>query len=230
MKKPRMQIPDAQELEQARESVQLAASLETEISTTLERATELFEQGRLITPSGEDNAMSTYRQVVALDPDNKEAQNKIDEIEQRLIVMQQDLLEEREFGAEANLVRDARRAGVSETTLQTMVDALENLKTNRSDAARLYSKAMFLFELGYISAPANDNAIEVLREAQELDRKNTDVEALLDQCAERIAAVAVEAYTAGFTDRAIQYMDLALDIQPMNDAWSLQLQKWTKPE
>ena len=191
--------PDAQELEQARESVQLAASLETKISTTLERATELFEQGRLITPSGEDNAMSTYRQVVALDPDNIEAQNKIDEIEQRLIEMQQDLLEEREFGAEANLVRDARRAGVSETTLQTMVDALENLKTNRSDAAQLYSKAMLLFELGYISAPANDNAIEVLREAQELDRKNTDVEALLDQCAERIAAVAVEAYTAGFT-------------------------------
>ncbi|MYC25797.1 MAG: protein kinase [Gammaproteobacteria bacterium] len=218
--------PDAQELEEALESVELAESLETEINTTLQRAHAFFKDGRLITPPDEDNAMTTYRQVLALDPDNEEAQSQMVEIEKRLLEQHQELLEEREFGAEANVVRAAERAGVSETTLQAMTDARESLQLDIQDAVELYREAQSLFQRGYISEPENDNAIAVLRKAEAKDSKNSEVQALLDLCAERTATVALEAFNAGLVDRAKQYMGLALNIQPMNDAWSRQYQQW----
>ncbi|MXZ43589.1 MAG: protein kinase [Gammaproteobacteria bacterium] len=222
--------PDAQELDEARDRVELAKDLETDINTHLQRAKTLFDDGLLITPPGPDNAMSTYRQVLVLDADNDEAKSKLVEIEERLIEQHQKLLEEREFGAEKNLVLAAEQAGVSEVTLDAMSDALEKLQNDRAEAASLYREAQSLFQRGYISKPANENAIAVLRRAQALDAKNTDVTVLLDQCAERSAAVALEAYGAGLTDRAIQYMDVALSIQPMNDVWSLQYQSWTETD
>lgn len=220
--------PDVQELENVRGTIKLAETLENEINSTILRATTFFEGGQLITPPGEDNAMSTYRQVLALDPGNELAVAKLKEIEQRLIEMHQGLLEEREFGAEANLLSAARQAGVSQETLQSMVHAYENLQANIDNAKHLYRKAQSLFEQGYVSAPDNDNAIDVLKEAQTLDAKNTDVNALLDQCAERTAAVAIEAYEAGLTDKAIQYMSIARDIQPMNDFWSSKYREWSQ--
>ncbi|MYD46171.1 MAG: protein kinase [Gammaproteobacteria bacterium] len=218
--------PTAQELEEAHDRVKLAEELETDINTTIQRANAFFEEGRLITPPEEDNAMSSYRKVLALDPDNEEAQNKLVEIEKRLIGQQQQLLEEREFGAEANLVLAAEQAGVSEATLLAMSDALESLQEDIQDAVKLYREAQSLFQRGYISEPEHDNAITVLRRAQAKDAKNSAVSALLDQCAERTATVAQEAFSAGLVDRAIKYMDLALSIQPMNDAWSRQYQQW----
>lgn len=220
--------PDAQELEEARHSVELAESLETEINTTIQSAKELFDKGYLITPPGEANAMSTYRQVLAIDPDNEQAQNKLVEIEELLILEHQGLLEDREFGAETDLVGAARSAGVSEATLKAMSDARESLRQDIEEAVNLYQKALSLYQRGYISGPTIDNAIEVLKQALALDAKNTNVQELLNQCAERTATVAEEAYRAGLVDRAKEYMKLALGIQPMNDAWSKKYQQWTQ--
>ena len=220
--------PDVQELENVRGTIKLAETLENEINSTIQRAKTFFDGGQLITPPGEDNAMYTFRQVLALDPGNELAEAKLKEIEQRLIEMHRGLLEEREFGAEANLLSAARQAGVSPETLQSMVNAYENLQADIDSAKKLYRKAQSLFERGYVSAPDNDNAIDVLKEAQTLDAKNTDVNALLDQCAERTAAVAIEAYEAGLTDKAIQYMSIARDIQPMNDYWSSKYREWSQ--
>lgn len=222
--------PTAQELEEALDRVKVAEELETQINTTIQHANTLFEEGRLITPPDEDNAVSTYRQVLALDPDNEEARTQLEEIEKRLILQHRELLEEREFGAEANFVQAAARAGVTDLTLQEMSAARESLQRDIQDAVELYREAQSLFQRGYISEPENDNAIAVLRRAQEKDAQNSDVISLLDQCAERTATVAQEAFNAGLVDRAIQYMDLALSIQPMNDAWSLQYQQWRQQD
>ena len=222
--------PTAQELEEALDRVKVAEELETEINTTIQRANTLFEEGRLITPPDEDNAVSTYRQVLALDPDNEKARTQLEEIEKRLIVQHKELLEEREFGAEANFIQAAERAGVTEVTLQEMSAARESLQRDIHDAVELYREAQLLFQRGYISEPENDNAIAVLRRAQTKDAQNADVISLLDQCAERTATVAQEAFSAGLVDRAIQYMDLALSIQPMNDAWSRQYQQWRQQD
>ena len=220
--------PDVHELAKAQGIVELAESLETEINTTIQRATNFFDEGRLITPTGEDNAMSTYRQVLTLDPSNEHAQTKLNEIEQQLIAMHQGLLEEREFGAEAEFVRAARAAEVSEITLLSMADALTSLQQHIADAAQLLREARTLFQRGYISAPARDNAVEVLRKALAHDAKNTDVQALLDQCAERTAAVAQEAYRAGLVEPAKEYLSVAISIQPMNDRWLTQYRKWSQ--
>jgi len=222
--------PTAQELEEARDRVELAEELETDINTAIQRANAFFEEGRLITPPDEDNAMSSYRKVLALDPDNKEARAQLEEIEKRLIAQHKELLEEREFGAEANFIHAAERAGVTDLTLQEMSTARESLQRDIQDAAELYREAQSLFQRGYISEPENDNAIAVLRRAQTKDAQNSEVISLLDQCAERTATVAQEAFSAGLVDRAIQYMDLALSIQPMNDTWSRQYQQWRQQD
>lgn len=222
--------PDVQALEDVRGIVELAESLETEINTTIQRATTFFADGHLITPPGEDNAMSTFRQVLVLDPNNELAQAKLQEIEKQIVVMHGALLQDREFGAEVNLVRAAEQAGISENTLQSMRQALENLQRRIADAAELYRKAMSLFQRGYISGPADDNAIDVLRDAQSLDTKNTEVQELLNQCAERTATVAQEAFNAGLIDRAKGYLSIALSIQPMNDNWSNLYQQWSQFE
>lgn len=222
--------PDARELEEARTSVELAESLETEITTTIQSAKELFDKGYLITPPGEANAMSTYRQVLAIDPDNEEAQNKLSEIEGQLILDHHALLEDREFGAENDFVDAARDAGVSAITLQKMSDARESLKQDIEEAAKLYLEALTLYQRGYISKPTTNNAIDVLKQALALDAKNIDAQELLNQCAERTATVAEEAYRAGLVDRAKDYIELALSIQPMNDTWSLKHQQWSQLE
>lgn len=222
--------PTALELEEALDRVKVAEELETQINTTIQHANTLFEEGRFITPPDEDNAVSTYRQVLALDPDNGEARTQLEEIEKRLIVQHKELLEEREFGAEANFVQAAERAGITDLTLQEMSTARESLQRDIQDAVELYREAQSLFQRGYISEPESDNAIAVLRRAQAKDTQNTDVITLLDQCAERTAIVAQEAFSAGLVEQAIQYMDLALSIQPMNDAWSLQYQQWRQQD
>lgn len=222
--------PTAQELEEALDRVELAEELETDINTAIQRANAFFEEGRLITPPDEDNAMSSYRKVLALDSDNEKARTQLEEIEKRLIAQHKELLEEREFGAEANFIQAAERAGVTEVTLQEMSTARESLQRDIHDAVELYREAQLLFQRGYISEPENDNAIDVLRRAQTKDAQNADVISLLDQCAERTATVAQEAFSAGLVDRAIQYMDLALSIQPMNDAWSRQYQQWRQQD
>ena len=220
--------PDVQALENVRGIVELAESLDTEINTTIQRATKYFEEGSLITPSGEDNAMYTFRQVLALDPGNEIAQTKLREIEQKLVDQHQELLEEREFSAHTQFVRAARDAGVSETTLQDMANALTNLQERIADAAKRHQEALSLFELGYIFAPESRNAVQVLMEAQELDAKNADVQALLDHCAERIATVAQEAFRAGLINQATAYMSVALEIQPLNDEWSTLYRQWAE--
>ena len=218
--------PTVQELEEALDIVKVAEELASEINTTIQRANTLFEEGRLITPPDEDNAVSTYRQVLALDTDNVEARTQLEQIEKQLIVQHQELLEEREFGAEANFIQAAEQAGVTDFTIQKMTAARESLQQDIKEAIELYSQAQLLFQRGYISEPENDNAIAVLRRALTKDAQNSNVRSLLDQCAERTATVAQEAFRAGLVGRAIQYMSVALSIQPSNEAWSLQYQQW----
>ena len=68
----------------------------------------------------------------------------------------------------------------------------------------------------------------VLREVERLDPGNEQARALLNQSAERLAAVASEAYEVGFINEAKQYLDLALTVTPDVTAWRELRASWEK--
>ena len=77
--------------------------------------------------------------------------------------------------------------------------------------AGLLAEAQTLFRDGYFTEPAEANAVAKLREVIRLDRGNTRASELLTRTAERLAAVAREAFEVGLAPEARYYLDLALD-------------------
>jgi hypothetical protein len=61
--------------------------------------------------------------------------------------------------------------------------------------------------------------VAVLREIQRLDPGNEQASNLLTVAAERLAAVAQEAYDVGMIEEAQQYLELALTVTPDVSAW-----------
>jgi hypothetical protein len=96
------------------------------IAENLAEAREAFEEGRLVTPPG-DNALERYRAVLALQPDNSEALTGV----QRVI----DSLEQ-EFN-DAIGVRDTPRAAQAFSTLQRIDPQNRNLGRLRDELLTL---------------------------------------------------------------------------------------------
>jgi hypothetical protein len=66
----------------------------------------------------------------------------------------------------------------------------------------------------------------LLREALQLDPTNEKAVGLLEQCAQRLADVAKEAYQYDLQSKAKEYMDLALTINPDESEWIELREKW----
>ena len=70
-----------------------------------------------------------------------------------------------------------------------------------------------------------------LREVIRLDPGNARASTLLTRTAERLAAVAREAFDAGLAPDARYYLDLALTVTPDVDAWRALRDAWSaEPE
>jgi tetratricopeptide (TPR) repeat protein len=66
----------------------------------------------------------------------------------------------------------------------------------------------------------------VLREIIRLDPNNQRAGQLLVQSAERLAAVAQEAFEAGLVEQAKAYMDEALTVNPKVIEWRIKRDTW----
>ncbi|MFV2090417.1 MAG: hypothetical protein ACC642_07170, partial [Pseudomonadales bacterium] len=81
---------------------------------------------------------------------------------------------------------------------------------------------------GFTTEPEQANAVAVLREVPRLDPGSDQTAALLQQAAERLAAVAEEAYSVGMTEDARQYLELALTVTPDISAWRKLRASWNE--
>ena len=68
----------------------------------------------------------------------------------------------------------------------------------------------------------------LLRRVQQLDPDNDQASELLNRCAQRLAAAAIEAHSFGLFADADQYLALALSIQPGNPKWRTLQQQWQR--
>ena len=221
--------PDHPDLDNVRSLISQAETLKSEIEDMLQRASDFRLAGQLITPSG-NNAAELYYQVLATDPENAVAAQGLSEVNARIVVMVEGLLEQRNLTEVRELLEQSTTVGLSPDSIGEMSNQLDELLDRISQAATLHVEAESLFKLGYITQPVGQNAVSLLREAVRLDSKNENAVTLLRRCAERLAQVARDAKAADMNEEAKLYLELALTVSPETTEWQRLRDSWFATE
>ena len=124
------------------------------------------------------------------------------------------------------LVNQAQAAGLAEEGVAEIRRRADAERLRQSTITQNLTAARTLINQGYLTQPLDNNAVAKLREVQQIDPGNTEATEMLQQCAQRLAAVALEAYEFGFSAEAKQYLDLALAITPEVESWTALRDSW----
>ena len=124
------------------------------------------------------------------------------------------------------LLDQASAAGLPAEPINELRLRIEGERTRKARVIVLLEKSQQLMADGYITAPINSNATALLRETLQLDPVNEKALALLNECAQRLADIAQEAYEYDLQVKAKEYLDLALTINPDVSAWIALREKW----
>jgi serine/threonine-protein kinase PpkA len=212
-------------LDEVRKLISQATTAQAAIEELLQQARNYRAANQLIMPTGE-NAAELYHRVLATDPDNVFAAQGLDEVTAQITEQADQLLADGKLDAVSLLVSQAATAGMSDAVVNEIRRRLDAEQTRLQTIAANIAKATTLIEAGYLTAPTDNNAVTYLREVQQLDPGNETAAALLARCAQRLAAVAREAYEFGLYDAAKQYLDLALTITPEVADWVALRDSW----
>ena len=123
------------------------------------------------------------------------------------------------FAGPGGLVAGAAAVDLNPVTVSEMMSVLDAEVTRLDTVTGNLKEAEALLALGFITQPAEANAVALLRDVERLDPGNLRARELLTESAERLAAVAIEAHAVGFVEDAKQYLDLALTVTPDVTAW-----------
>ncbi len=216
-------------LDDVRKLISQATTARAAIDDLLQQARQYRADGQLIKPSGE-NAAELYHRVLATDPDNVFAAQGLDEVTAQITASAEQLLAEGDLASVDMLVAQAAAAGMSESIVNEIRGRMDTELERLSTIEQRLAQAEELIAQGYLTAPTNENAITYLREVQQLDPGNEVAASLLQQCAQRLAEVAREAYEFGLADAAERYLNLALTITPEVAEWVALRESWETDE
>ena len=216
---------DLRELDQVRRLISEATTIQSAIAELLAKAQSLRDQGQLMLPRGE-NAAELYLQVLATDPDNSPASTGLSAITAEIMQETQSLLDEGALSAAQQMVALAEAQGLNPTPIANMRERIDTEITRRSQVSIGLEQANVLFEQGYITLPADNNAVKKLQEVLELDPANEQALVQLAQCAARLALVAQQAREAGMNAQAIDYLSQALALRPASEQWLRWMTQW----
>jgi len=205
-------------LDDVRDSIRQATTLQSDITDMLQRAGELRAAGTLIDPPGE-NAAEIYHRVLAADPDNAVAAQGLNEVESQIISRTTQLIAIGDIDTVRALLDRSGAVGLGPETVAEVKGRLDVEVARLADVQAGLDQARLLMAQGFVTAPQESNAVAMLREIQRLDPGNDQAETLLQDAAERLAAVAQEAYDVGMAEEARQYLELALTVTPDVSAW-----------
>ena len=217
--------PSYAAVERVRGFINQAATLQSEIDGMLGQASAYRENGALVDPP-EANAAEIYRRVLATDPDNVIAHQRLLEIAAQVAAQFDGLLAAGDLPAALRLVDQATAVGLGDAAVGEMRERHDAEAGRRDAVARLLADAEALFAAGYFTAPVDANAVARLREVNRLDPDNQDATDLLRRTARRLAAVADEAWEAGMQSEARYYLDLALTVTPGVAEWQDRRDEW----
>lgn len=215
-------------LASVRENIRKASDVEAKISDLLQEARTYREADNLINPPGA-NAAESYHRVLATAEDNNYAKQGLAEVETEIIARANDLLAEGKLDEAGAIVERAVVVGLDGDAVQSLRDAVGEQLSTADSVNELLTEAKDLMAQGFLTEPENNNAVALLRNVLRLQPGNADAKALLENAAQRLAAVAQEAYDAGLIEDATNYMDLALTIAPAAAEWRVLRNEWSTP-
>ena len=215
-------------LAKVREDIKKASDVESKIADLLQEARAYRAANKLINPPGA-NAAESYHRVLATAEDNVYAKQGLAEVESQVITRANELLSEGQLEEAGSIAERAAVVGLDGTAVQTLRDAVGKRLSTADAVNSLLTEAKDLMEQGFLTEPANNNAVALLRNVMRLQPGNSEAKALLESVAQRLATVAEEAYNAGLIKQATNYMDLALTIAPAAADWRVLRNEWSTP-
>lgn len=213
------------QLDEVRKLISQVTTARAAIDELLQQARRLRAQGQLMIPPGE-NAAELYQRVLATDPQNDIATQGLEEIATQVAADADALLGEGKLAQVDVLIGQAQAASLPEESLAQIRRRVQAERDRRTLIAANLKEARELIGLGYLTEPPERNAVARLREVQQVDPGNPVAADLMSECAQRLAAVAMEAYEHGMVDPAKQYLDLALAITPDVSSWIALRESW----
>lgn len=213
------------ELDDVRRLISQATTAQAAINDLLLQARRYRAENQLIAPPGE-NAAELYHRVLVTDPGNVIATQGLDEVTSQITTRVDQLLADGQLDGVSLMVTQAASAGMAEAVINDIRGRLDAEQERLETVTGNLTAARELIAQGYLTAPLGNNAVAYLREVQKLDPGNTTAQSLLEQCAQRLAAVAQEAHQFGLYDAAEQYLDLALTITPEMADWVALRDSW----
>ena len=216
------------ELTAVRDQARKANSLQLEIGGLLEQAKDYLATGALIKPAGA-NAAETYNRVLATEEDNPVAIAGLAEVDRQVRENLQALLVDGDLEAAAALASRAGVVGLDKTTVTELQEQVE-LRTSRQESiTNTMLRARKLLQEGFITEPANNNAVALLTDVLSLQPGHPEATELLSQAANRLADIASEAHAAGLTSEALSFIQMAISINPDNQLWLQLRDEWSTP-
>jgi tetratricopeptide (TPR) repeat protein len=213
-------------LASAREKIQRATTLQQEILTLLQQAEQQVSRGALVDPPG-SNAAELFRRVLATDPENATASSGLARVASEVQSRADRLFAAGRIDELRRLVERSGEVGLNASLVQQLQRSLNTEQRRLAEVDRLLREAGEMLANGYITAPADGNAVERLVRLLRIDPDHREARRMLRSAAERLADVAQEAHAVGMSAEARQYMELALGVVPDQAEWRRLLQDWS---
>ena len=210
--------PNFEGLAVVRDRIRQATTIQEEIANRLREAESLMMQERFIDPPA-DNAAELYHSVLTADPEHEAALKGLGDISASVVESFDEHLIARDFTSVRALIDRAKEVGLFPMSIMHMESSFADELTRIGEAADLIVLAESLIMEGYLTQPPDNNAVGVLEKASELDPLNDRISVLFNQCAERLANVAVDANRVGLTDVAESYMLQAEEVVDDPQRW-----------
>jgi len=218
--------PETDAVRNVRAQIQRETDLRQEVEALLEAGAGFLASGALVNPPAE-NAAETYVRVLASDTDNPIATEGLRQVTSGVIDLIDRAIASADYEHASSMLARALQTGLDE---EALADAAARLQLEQSKSERLrvlLQEAEQLLADGYITAPEEGNLLAKLFEVLTLDADNSRALVLRARAAERLAEVADDAWKAGFTEEAREYLRVALTLTPDNQTWVEKRARWS---
>ncbi|MCF6211637.1 MAG: protein kinase [Gammaproteobacteria bacterium] len=164
--------PDSEKLLELYDDLTAARANQSQLSQLLARADDYLKQNRLLSPKGK-NALSTLRRVLEVDPDNKEALQRIETIASHYIKLAEKEVASGKLSAAIESIRNIEITDASHVEIANLRSKISTKKEKRLEQlGNLLDQARRTLGADKLLAPPRDNAFYFYQRVLITDSRN----------------------------------------------------------
>ena len=203
-------------------ALELRREKEQQIQFHLEKAARQLAALRLSAPKG-DNALESYRKVLALEPQNQAAQSGIGRVVERHVQLAEHERTQGALDASARLVEAGLSVRPEHPELLRLKQTIETERLER-EMTTLLAKAEKQFADDKLTAPEGDNALASFNQALALAPNNPQASEGIQRIAKRFGELARTRQSQGKFEEGLVLIEQGLAIAP-DEPFLLSLQE-----